>query len=139
MADKRNKLSGYDASEGALYIFLCLCWRHMDSRPACLQSTILTRRWNPRTARSLTRFFANHVLANGRQVFLTTHNPLVLDGLDLGNEAIRLFSVSRDRKGHALVSHVPVKNFPALKKKHGEFAVSRLWIEGRLGGMPDHD
>jgi hypothetical protein len=139
MADKRNKLSGYDASEGALYILFMLVLAAHGQSPRVFAIDNFDQALNPRTARSLTRFFANHVLANGRQVFLTTHNPLVLDGLDLGNEAIRLFSVSRDRKGHALVSHVPVKNFPALKKKHGEFAVSRLWIEGRLGGMPDHD
>ena len=34
-------------------------------------------------------------------MFLTTHNPLVLDGLDLSNDDIRLFSVDRDKNGQA--------------------------------------
>jgi hypothetical protein len=68
---------------------------------------------------------------------LTTHNPLVLDGLELSDDRVRLFTVGRDKAGHTKVKRVPVKDFPTLKRKYGEHAVSRLWIEGRLGGMPD--
>jgi hypothetical protein len=93
---------------------------------------------NPRTARALTRMFVENILLHGRQVLLTTHNPLVLDGLDLGDDRVRLFAVSRDASGHSVVRRVPVRDFAALKEKYGEHAVSRLWIEGRLGGMPDN-
>jgi predicted ATPase len=137
MAKRRNVLSGYDASEGALYIlFMIVLSSHVKS-PAIIAVDNFDQALNPRTARSLARMFTTSVLEAGRQVLLTTHNPLVLDGLDLGDDRIRLFAVSRDRVGHTRVRRVPVKDFGALKAKHGEHAVSRLWIEGRLGGMPD--
>ncbi len=137
MSEKRNQLSGYDASEGALYILFMLVLATHAQSPAIFAVDNFDQALNPRTARSLTRMFVEDVLATGRQVLLTTHNPLVLDGLALGDERVRLFSVSRDRSGHTKIRKIPVRDFDSLKKKHGEHAVSRLWIEGLLGGMPD--
>jgi len=137
MTKRRNVLSGYDASEGALYALFMMVLAASSHSPSIVAVDNFDQALNPRTARALTRLFADQVLANNRQVLLTTHNPLVLDGLDLSDPRIRLYTVSRDRRGHSNVHAVPVKDLPALKEKHGEFAVSRLWIEGRLGGMPD--
>jgi hypothetical protein len=138
MAKRRNVLSGYDASEGALYILFMLVLATHAQSPAVFAVDNFDQALNPRTARALTRMFVENVLGCGRQVLLTTHNPLALDGLDLGDDRIRLFAVSRDDVGHTRVRRVPVHDFAALKEKHGEHAVSRLWIEGRLGGMPDN-
>ncbi len=138
MAKGRDVLSGYDASEGALYILFMLLLAAHGQSPWVFAVDNFDQALNPRVARALTRVFCEQVLQAGRQVFLTTHNPLVLDGLDLGDPRVRLFTMSRSRKGHAMVKRVPVHDFAALKKKHGEFAVSRLWIAGRLGGMPDN-
>jgi predicted ATPase len=137
MSSARNQLSGYDASEGALYLLYMLVLAAHSQSPRVFAVDNFDQALNPRTARELTRVFVRHVLAEGRQVLLTTHNPLVLDGLDLGDERVRLFTVARDSSGHTKVRRVPVKDFAALKNEHGEYAVSRLWIEGRIGGMPD--
>lgn len=80
--------------------------------------------------------FSEEILAAGRQVLLTTHNPLVLDGLQLDDDRVRLFCVQRRSDGTTEVRRVPVKNLSALKKKHGQDAVSRMWTEGRIGGLP---
>lgn len=137
MAKGRNTLSGYDASEGALYVLFMLVLAAHSQSARIFAVDNFDQALNPRTARHLTRIFAQHTLEAGRQVLLTTHNPLVLDGLNLGDDRIRLFTVARDKAGHTKVNRVPVKDFAALKVKHGEHAVSRLWVEGRLGGMPD--
>jgi hypothetical protein len=137
MAEGRNTLSGYDASEGALYVLFMLVLAAHSQSPRVFAVDNFDQALNPRTARELTRTFVRHALAEDRQVLLTTHNPLVLDGLDLGDERVRLFTVARDARGHTKVTRVPVKDFAALKKKHGEHAVSRFWVEGRIGGMPD--
>ncbi len=138
MALRRDVLSGYDASEGALYILFMLVLAAHGQSPPIFAIDNFDQALNPRTARALTRLFVTHALAARRQVFLTTHNPLVLDGLDLGDDRIRLFAVSRDRHGHSRAKAVPVRDFAALKRRHGEFAVSRLWITGKLGGMPSN-
>lgn len=137
MAHGRNKLSGYDASEGALYVLFMMVLAAHSQSPAIFAVDNFDQALNPRTARELTRVFVQHALEAGRQVLLTTHNPLVLDGLDLGDERVRLFTVGRDKFGHTRIRRVPVRDFAALKRKHGEHAVSRLWVEGLLGGMPD--
>ncbi len=137
MAKGRDTFSGYDASEGALYILFMLVLAVHRQSPAVFAVDNFDQALNPRTARALTRSFVQSVLEQGRQVFLTTHNPLVLDGLALDDPRIRLFTVARSRVGHTRVKPVPVKNLAALKKKHGEFALSRLWIGGELGGMPN--
>jgi predicted ATPase len=137
MANGRNTLSGYDASEGALYVLFMMVLAAHSQSPRLFAVDNFDQALNPRTARELTRTFVRHALETGRQVLLTTHNPLVLDGLDLGDERVRLFTVERDRQGHTKVKRVPVKDFAALRERHGAHAVSRLWVEGRLGGMPD--
>lgn len=68
-----------------------------------------------------------------KTVFLTTHNPLVLDGLDLTNDRIRLFTVSRDSYGYARIDRVLVGKELLNKGK----SLSRLWIEGDIGGVPE--
>ena len=137
MAKHRNTLSGYDASEGALYVLFMMVLAAHPQSPQIFAVDNFDQALNPRTARELTRIFAQHALEGGHQVLLTTHNPLVLDGLALGDDRIRLFTVERDRSGHTKVKRVPVRDFDALRRRHGEHAVSRLWVEGRIGGMPD--
>jgi energy-coupling factor transporter ATP-binding protein EcfA2 len=137
MARGRNVLSGYDASEGALYILFMLVLATHGQSPQSLAVDNFDQALNPRTARAVTRMFVSRMEANGRQAFLTTHNPLVLDGLPLGEPHVKLFTVARDRGGKTIVRPVPVRNIAALKEEHGEFALSRLWITGRLGGMPN--
>lgn len=80
--------------------------------------------------------FCEEILGAGRQALLTTHNPLVLDGLPLDDDRVRLFRVERQRDGKTEVKRVPVGNLQRLNKQHGPNAVSRLWTEGRIGGLP---
>jgi hypothetical protein len=136
MAKGRDTLSGYDASEGALYVLFMLVLAVHGQSPSIFAVDNFDQALNPRTARALTRWFIDSALERERQVLLTTHNPLVLDGLQLDDPRVRLFTVARNRKGFTVVAPVPVRNLAALKEKHGEFALSGLWISGQLGGMP---
>lgn len=136
MAKGRNILSGYDASEGALYALFMLVLAIHGQSPTVFAVDNFDQALNPRAARALTRLFVEHVLANGRQVFLTTHNPLVLDGLELDDDRIRLYAISRNTDGHTRAKRITV-DIVRAKKKLGDDALSRLWIMGRLGGVPN--
>lgn len=68
----------------------------------------------------------------GKTAFLTTHSPLVLDGLDITNDDIRLFAVDRNSKGHSQITRITVSK---ELLEEGQ-SLSRLWINGRLGGVP---
>ncbi len=65
----------------------------------------------------------------------TTHNPLVLDGLDLLDDRIRLFTVDRDSSGASQVNRVQVTPELMAQAENG-FSLSQLWTMGRFGGVP---
>ncbi len=138
MRKGRNVLSGYDASEGALYaLFLAVVAGHRRSPALCAVDNA-DHGLNPRLARSLfARLCQWHMNANNpHQILLTTHNPLVLDGLPLQDDRVRLFTVSRTVSGRTSVRRVKI-NDSMLKKAEQGWSLSRLWVMGHLGGVPD--
>lgn len=138
MAEGRNHLSGYDASEGALYVlFLAVLAAHSES-PRLFAVDNADHGLNPRLLRRLMKHFCGWVLNSPqpRQVLLTTHNPLVLDGLPLQDDRVRLFTVSRDNRGRTVVNRVKVdQRLNAMAEKG--WTLSRLWVAGYLGGISD--
>ncbi len=138
MREKRNVLSGYDASEGALYaLFLGVVSGHARSPRLCAVDNA-DHGMNPRLARSLIEHFCGWYLdaSPPRQILLTTHNPLVLDGLPLQDDRVRLFTVSRTNSGRTSVRRVEVDASLREKAEQG-WSLSRLWVMGHLGGVPD--
>ncbi len=138
MRKDRNVLSGYDASEGALYaLFLAVVAGH-EASPALCAVDNADHGLNPWLARSLMEYLCQWYLDSGepRQILLTTHNPLVLDGLPLQDERVRLFTVSRTSSGRTSVRRVAVDDSLRKKAKQG-WSLSRLWVMGHLGGVPD--
>ena len=138
MRKDRNVLSGYDASEGALYaLFLAVVSGH-EAGPALCAVDNADHGLNPRLARSLVEYLCQWYLdsRDPRQILLTTHNPLVLDGLPLQDERVRLFTVSRTGSGRTSVRRVDLDDSLLEKAKRG-WSLSRLWVMGHLGGVPD--
>ena len=138
MRKDRNVLSGYDASEGALYaLFLAVISGH-EASPALCAVDNADHGLNPRLARSLMGCLCRWYLDSirPRQILLTTHNPLVLDGLLLQDDRVRLFTVSRTSSGRTSVRRVAVDDSLLEKAKRG-WSLSRLWVMGHLGGVPD--
>lgn len=127
------KFTGYDASEGALYILFMLCLAMHPKAPSIFAVDSFDHALNPRLAKKLMQVFCEQILENDKHVFLTTHNPLVLDGLDISNDDIRLFAVDRDKNGYAKIKRIKVSQELIDEGQ----SLSRLWISGRLGGVPD--
>ena len=138
MRKDRNVLSGYDASEGALYaLFLAVVAGHEAGPDLCAVDNA-DHGLNPRLARSLMEHLCKWYMDmhEPRQILLTTHSPLVLDGLPLQDDRIRLFTVSRTNSGRTSVRRVVVDD-NLLKKAEQGWSLSRLWVMGHLGGVPD--
>ncbi|MDP2317001.1 MAG: AAA family ATPase [Pseudomonadota bacterium] len=66
---------------------------------------------------------------NDKQVLLTTHNPALLDGLDLADDEQRLLVCERDLDGHTQFRRVP-------KPRDGNVRLSEAFLRGYLGGLP---
>ena len=138
MRKDRNVLSGYDASEGALHALMLAVIAGHQASPALCAVDNADQGLNPRLAQSLMeRLCTWYLEANTpRQILLTTHNPLVLDGLPLQDDRVRLFTVSRTDSGRTSVRRVVVDDSMMEKAEKG-WTLSRLWVMGHLGGVPD--
>lgn len=138
MKEGRNVLSGYDASEGALFIlFLAVLAAHPKA-PSFFAVDNADHGLNPGLASVLMKDFANWVLSSQdqRQVLMTSHNPAVLDGLPLQDDRVRLFTVDRDNKGKTVIKRVVVDQ--KLLDMHAQgWPLSRLWMNKLIGGMPN--
>ena len=138
MREGRNVVSGNDAAEGAMYaLFLGVVAGHRASPALCAVDNA-DHGLNPRLARSLMECLCHWYLSasQSRQILLTTHNPLVLDGLPLQDERVRLFTVSRTGSGRTSVRRVAINDDLRQKAQDG-WSLSRLWVMGHLGGVPD--
>jgi hypothetical protein len=61
---------------------------------------------------------------------------ILLDGLSLQDDRIRLFTVDRNNRGHTEISRVTItKELLELSNQKG-WPLSRLWVMGHLGGVP---
>jgi predicted ATPase len=138
MREGRNVLSGYDASEGALYVlFLAVLAAHKDS-PHFFAVDNADHGLNPRLAKSLFKHLCGWILdtPESRQILVTTHNPQVLDGLPLQDDRVRLFTVARTDAGRSAIRRVVVDDKLLGMAKQG-WTLSRLWVMGHLGGVPN--
>jgi len=138
MQPGRNVLSGFDASEGALLVLFHAVLAGHELSPSLCAVDNADHGLNPRLARALMGKLCNWYLGapQQRQILLTTHNPLVLDGLPLQDERVRLFTVSRTNSGRTTVKRVEVDESLLAKAKEG-WTLSRLWVMGHLGGVPN--
>lgn len=125
--------TGYDASEGALYVLFMLTLAMHGKAPEMFAIDSFDHALNPRLAKKITEIFSKKIIEENKTVFMTTHNPLVLDGLDLSNDRIRLFTTDRNRNGLVEIRRVQVSQ-ELLEMNQ---PLSRLWINGLLGGVPE--
>jgi energy-coupling factor transporter ATP-binding protein EcfA2 len=137
MAEKRNILTGYDASEGALYVLFAAVLAALPDVPRVFAVDNFDHGLNPRLARKLIRSFCTWAITapSPRQVLLTTHSPLILDGIDLSDDRMRLFTVDRDSRGRTVVRRVELDPGLLAKARDG-WTLSRLWVMGEIGGVP---
>lgn len=137
MNKTRNELTAYDASEGALYILFTAVLCLLPEAPRVFAIDNLDQALNPRLAARLTHYLCQWLLnsAQDRQLLFTTHNPAVLDGLDLTHSETRLFAVERNCNGLTRVRRIELT--ADLKAKNTEYPLSRLWLMGHLGAVPN--
>lgn len=139
MREGKNQLSAYDTSEGVVYVLFMLALALSPDIPPFLAVDNAGYGMHPRLVRMLIRRFCDLMLDAPfeRQTLLTTHDPLLLDGLPLLDDRVRLFVVERDPKGAVMVRRIEVTKDLWRKKEESGMTLSDLWLEGWLGGVPD--
>lgn len=138
MVKDRNTLTAFDASEGVLYLLFSAALALSPNAPPFLAIDNLDHALNPRLVRKLSSLLCDWVLNNARQqMVFTCHNPAVMDGLDLQNDRIRLFAVDRDNLGRTRAHRVIMTPELAKLAEKNDWPLSRLWMMGHIGGMPN--
>lgn len=125
--------SAENANEGILHILFYLVLFVHPETPKLFGIDNLETALNPQLCRDLMKHLAELAQEHGRQALITTHNPAILDGLNLHDDEQRLFVVERNDEGHTKARRI------RLKPDAGDgqtYKLSELWMRGYLGGLP---
>lgn len=134
-ADNRI-FSAENANEGILHLLFHLVLFLHPETPRLFAIDNLETALNPHLLRHLVKTLVKLAAAHDRQALVTTHNPAALDGLNLHDDAQRLFVVYRDDEGHTQARRVLLK--PDASVDGAKLKLSELWMRGMLGGIPTH-
>lgn len=135
MQKKNSFFSAENVNEGALYLLFYLTLFISTRTPSFFAIDNIETGLNPRLCRFLMRQIAVLTSDHQKQVLITTHNPAILDGLNLNDDNQRLFVVSRKDDGQTRVERIRLKP----DSGNGEqLMLSELWQRGFIGGLPDN-
>ena len=90
---------------------------------------------NPRLCSVLMEQIVDLAKKYDKQVICTTHNPAILDGLNLKDEDQKLYTVRRDDDGRTITRRV---HAPQPQPEELSVRLSEAFIRGLIGGVPDH-
>lgn len=133
MQAKNNLFSVENANEGILHILFHLTLFAHPYTPRVFGIDNIETALNPQLCRSLMVQLAELAALHDKQALIATHNPAVLDGMNLHDDEQRLFVVSRNDDGHTVTRRVKLKP----ETPEGRFKLSELWMRGHLGGLPE--
>lgn len=123
------------ANEGFLFLLFYLCLFISQQTPKLFAIDNLDSGLNPKLCAYTAKTLCELATRYDKQALITTHNPSVLDGLNLHDDDTRLFVVSRNMDGRTRVRRILPSQQPA-----GEPPVrlSEAFLRGYLGGLPEH-
>lgn len=117
------------ANEGFLYIMFYVTLFASKLCPKFFAIDNIENSLNPKLCAHLVSQIHNISVAQNKQSILTTHNPAILDGLNLDDDEQRLFAVQRNPDGYTRVKRIQ-------KKKGSDLKLSEMFMRGVIGGLP---
>lgn len=126
-----NLFSAENANEGILHILFYLALFISDKTPGIFGIDNIESTLSPQFCRDLIKELAALSKTHDKQALITTHNPAILDGLNLHDDEQRLFIVSRNDEGHTVTERIRMKPNADGEK----FKLSELWMRGYLGSL----
>jgi len=123
------------SNEGFLFLLFYFTLFLSENTPPFFAVDNIDNALNPKLCAKLIQELVKISKENGKQVLLTTHNPAVLDGLDLEDDEQRLFTVYRNLDGETTARRVkPSKKIEGVEPVR----LSEAFIRGYIGGLPDN-
>jgi len=117
------------ANEGFLFVLFYIALMVSDDTPKIFAIDNIDAALNPKLCEKLIEELTRLAKKYDKQVFVTSHNPAILDGIDLSDDEQRLFVVSRNRKGHTRCKRIGLEDEP---KSSVRDSLSRLFNEDEI-------
>lgn len=123
------------SNEGFLFTLFYLALFVGEETPDFFAIDNIDNSLNPKLCWRLIEELADLAKKYDKQAIFTTHNPAILDGLNLDDDDQRLFVVSRNKFGRTRVRRIF-----SPKKIEGQEPVrlSEAFLRGYIGGMPQN-
>ncbi|CAD0227907.1 MULTISPECIES: AAA family ATPase [Planktothrix] len=130
---KQKYFDQNSSNEGFLFLLFYFCLFISDNTPKFFAVDNIDVSLNPRLGRRLVQELVQLAKKYERQVIFTTHNPAILDGLDLEDDEQRLFVISRNQLGYT-----KARRILSPKPLDGQEPVrlSEAFLRGYIGGLP---
>ncbi len=131
-----TKLEYFDqksSNEGFLFLLFYLCLFVSNNTPMFFAIDNIDVSLNPKLCSKLMIELIKLAKRYKKQVIFTTHNPAILDGLNLNDKTQKLYVVYRNKLGQTKVNNIkkpePIDGSEPIK-------LSESFLRGYLGGLP---
>lgn len=122
------------SSEGLLFLLFYFMLYSSDLTPKIFAIDNIDFSLNPKLCENMMQEIAVLAEKHGKQSFITTHNPAILDGINLNDENQKIFVVGRNEKGETQVRPIKKQSTNSDYKPR----LSEAFLRGALGGLPDN-
>ncbi|GAB5342592.1 AAA family ATPase [Pseudomonas fluorescens] len=129
LAIGKQKLDHRSANEGFMFLLFYFSLFSTKLTPNIFAIDNIDASLNPKLCTNLIEQLSKLAKKHDKQALLTTHNPAVLDGLNLEDPDQRLFVVYRNPHGYTRVKRV-------TKPKGNDLKLSEMFMRGVIGGLP---
>ncbi len=135
---KNNVFDHRSVNEGFFYLLFYYSAILSNLTPNFFGVDNIDASLNPKLSEHMMRNICSLMKEKDKQIIATTHNPAILDGLDLKNDDQRLFAVSRNELGETVVRRIKERKLPQGTEKFGQsLRLSEKFIRGYLGALPE--
>lgn len=133
LTETLNIFDQRSTNEGFLYLLFYFTLVISDETPRFFAIENIDTAFNPKLCREVIKRLVALAKKHDKQIIATTHNPAILDGLDLNDDEQKLMVVQRSIDGYTKVR--------TLKKEevvNSDLSLSQLWLRGFIGGLPNN-
>jgi len=123
------------SNEGFLFLMFYFALFVSDDTPKFFAIDNIENALNPKLCTRLIQELVELAKKYDKQVIFTTHNPAVLDGLDLQDDEQRLFVIYRNIDGHTKAKRVYA---PEALDDDEPVPLSEAFMNGYIGGLPNN-
>jgi AAA15 family ATPase/GTPase len=121
------------SKEGFLFLLFYFALFISDDTPKFFAIDNIDASLNPRLCRRVMQELIPLAQENDKQVIFTTHNPAILDGLNLEDEEQKLYVIYRNLSGHTKAKQIFK---PEILPGKEPVKLSEAFLRGYLGGLP---